>query len=99
MNAESSNLSIGSTRAGSNLRYNNSYQTNSQKGGSTSFSTNSGGSFTGFIFSASRNYSGAQGGGGSSVSGTWRKMSDCEIYMTTKGQESRFLHALWVRIS
>ena len=88
MNTVTSVLSIGSTIAGSSLRYNGS------TAGSSSGNIRS--RIAGYITTA-----GAYDGGGTSLSGTWRKMDDGVIFNgIPQGLcENYFAYALYVRVS
>jgi hypothetical protein len=90
INATESDLAQGGTRAGSLLRAN--------------FSTNSGILLTNQCFIGVREaYNAGYNGGGSSLSGTWRKMSNGQIYAQTTDEYGtvirRYGQALYVRIS
>lgn len=90
MMAANTNLSTGSTIAGSSLRYNNTPNTSINI-------TNS--AFTGTRF---RFNNSGYDGGGTALSGTWRKMSTGNTYFTENVCGSIYyywLNALYVRIS
>jgi hypothetical protein len=92
-NATNSNLGIGSTRAGSSLRYNSSFS--SATGGSNTAASR-------FQGVKSQTGDSTYGGGGTSVSGTWRKMCDSNVYgsqPTCCGILYVWSNALYVRIS
>jgi hypothetical protein len=88
VSAQTSDTAVGGTIAGSSLRYNLS-NLNSGTSGSLAF---------GFIIQNSNTYN----GGGTSVSGTWRKMSGGPNYVVIVGCTDTyyyFMAALWVRVS
>jgi hypothetical protein len=80
-----SQVSIGGTASGSNLRYNNNFDGN--------ITTNASVSATAFAFAAINSYS------GTSVSGTWRRMSTGHQTYSPSCCGERWPAHLWVRIS
>jgi hypothetical protein len=84
MNATSSTLALGSTRAGSSLRYNPSLSDPNALVNSRFLGT--------YITGGSYN------GGGTAPSGTWRKMDDSLIFYND-GTYNFFTYALYVRVS
>ena len=87
VSAQTSDTAVGGTIAGSSLRYNLSIVNNTA--GSITF---------GYINSISNSY----GGGGTSVSGTWRKTSgevNWRAVYSPCGYTYYFTSALWIRIS
>ena len=87
VSAQTSDTAVGGTIAGSSLRYNLS--TINAGRGTLSF---------GFINGVSNSY----GGGGTAVSGTWRKMAGGENWLTVAtcpGDNYYFYATLWMRIS
>ena len=88
VSAQTSDTAVAGTIAGSSLRYNLS-NLNSGTSGSLAF---------GFIIQNSNTYN----GGGTSVSGTWRKMSGGPNYAVIVGCTDTyyyFMASLWVRVS
>jgi len=91
-NASNSNIGIGGTILGSNLRYNYSVSSNGVYPGVP---------FAGF---SSRTGTSAYDGGGTALTGTWRKMSSGPTYETFQLNPGdpityTFIPALYVRIS
>ena len=88
VSAQTSDTAVGATIAGSSLRYNLS-SLNTGTGGSLAF---------GYIFQNSNVYN----GGGTSVTGTWRKMSGGPNYVAVVSCNDTYYYwmaALWVRVS
>ena len=88
VSAQTSDTAVAGTIAGSSLRYNLS-SLNTGTSGSLAF---------GFIIQNSNSY----GGGGTAVSGTWRKMSGGPNYAVIVGCTDTFYYfmaSLWVRVS
>lgn len=73
MNAGNADISIGGTIAGSSLRY--GYTTNQQYVSGTQYPPQFGGRY--------RIYNSSYDGGGTSVSGTWRRMDSNPVYAAT----------------
>ena len=89
VSAQTSDTAVGGTIAGSSLRY--SLSTSNGNGGPNGIG------FFGYI-SGSNSY----GGGGTAVSGTWRKMSGGPNYAVIVGCTDTFYYfmaSLWVRVS
>jgi hypothetical protein len=87
VSAQTSDTAVGGTIAGSSLRY--SLSTINHNRGTLSF---------GYINGVSNSY----GGGGTAVSGTWRKMAGGENWTTVAtcpGDNYYFIATLWMRIS
>ena len=90
VSAQTSDTAVGGTIAGSSLRYNLSTVNTSSGGGGLGY--------FGFINGVGNTY----GGGGTAVSGTWRKMyggPNWATVPTCPGDNYYFVSALWVRIS
>jgi len=89
MIATENNLATGSTIAGSSLRYN--YTANSSNAAQDS-------STWGFVYATNTTYN----GGGSSASGTWRRMNSARVFFQFTnccGTIRAYGTALYVRIS
>jgi hypothetical protein len=89
-NAQNANLSMGDTRAGSSLRYNVNYTTQVNQ--------------TLYMFSpvVQRQDNSNYPGGGTSLSGTWRKLMDTTVYRqfdACEGTAYLWAPCLYVRIS
>ena len=85
MIATASDYAYGATIAGSNLRYN--------------FSPNSSGGYGYTPFAGIRVTGGAYDGGGTSLSGTWRKMNTGSSYANPGCAQPTYQLALYVRVS
>ena len=88
VSAQTSDTAVAGTIAGSSLRYNLSTLNNGNNG-SLSF---------GYVIQNSNSY----GGGGTAVSGTWRKMSGGPNYAVVVGCSDTYYYftsSLWVRVS
>lgn len=96
MNAANADITIGNTVAGSSLRYSESTNANIAGGATATISA--------LIGARTRDNNSTYDGGGTSVSGTWRKMSSGSVYVAVGiscggGTQYIWNRALYVRIS